>query len=205
MNFTPEQIAARLAERNPFATRCVRPGVISFRFPDGQSAARLVERLRENNWMGEIVGPHGSGKSTLLHTLTPLLIQAGREVKPFTMHRSESRLPIMGSDLQTWREITQIVIDGYEQLGGWTRILLARICRNQGCGLLLTSHGPTGTPLLYRTAASLELVQSIVRDMQPTGEPRIFDADVALSFDRQQGNIREMFFELYDIFERRRP
>lgn len=205
MNFTPEQIAARLAERNPFVTRSVRPGVITYRFYDNTRLENLIEQLRQNRWRGEIVGPHGSGKSTLVQSLIPLLIDAGRDIKLFTLHRGESRLPVSGTDLQTWRENTQVIIDGYEQLGGWTRTLVSRVCSKQGCGLILTSHAPTGIPLLYRTRPELEVVQKLVQEMQPENNRRVFDSDVARSFERQQGNIREVFFELYDLFEQRRP
>ena len=77
MSLTPEQIASRLAERNPFATRFVRPGVIPYRFDDRRTVADLVATLREHGWRGEIIGPHGSGKSTLVQTLIPALQEAG--------------------------------------------------------------------------------------------------------------------------------
>src|SRR5205809_770947 len=65
---------------NPFATRFIRPGAIPFLFLDGNSAAAIVERLKANNWRGQIMGEHGSGKSTLVATLVPVLKAAGREV-----------------------------------------------------------------------------------------------------------------------------
>ncbi|MGE0758424.1 MAG: hypothetical protein AB7F89_02215 [Pirellulaceae bacterium] len=206
MALTPEQIAAHLAQRNPFATRSVRPGVMKFRFYDGNSLPQMLDKLRQNGWTGEIVGRHGSGKSTLLHSLIPLLIEAGRDVKIFTMHRGESRLPVSGTDMQKWSETTQVLIDGYEQLGGWTRTLVTRVCRKEGCGLLVTSHEPVGLPTLYQTDPNLAIVQSLVREMQHrhNGQARVFDTDVAHSYERQRGNIREVFFELYDVYEQRR-
>jgi hypothetical protein len=177
---------------------------MKFRFFDGNSLEILIQQLRQNRWMGEVVGPHGSGKSTLLHSLLDLLTEAGRDVKLFTMHRGDSRLPVSGADLKNWNENTQLAIDGYEQLGGWTRTLVNRICRKEGCGLLLTAHEPAGLPVLYKTASNVAQVQTLVRDMQTNGSKRILDADVAHSFERQQGNVREVFFELFDIYERRR-
>ena len=192
-------------ERNPFATSRVRPGTIAFHFPDGQSPSALLEHLRQNHWMGEIIGPHGSGKSTLLHSFTPWITRAGRNVKAFTLHRGESQLSASVAEMNQWHDTTQCVIDGFEQLSASSQTRIKRICREQGCGLLLTSHEPTGLPTLYQTNTSVELVQSIVRSMQQDGEQRVNDADVAMSFQRQRGNVREVFFELYDIFEQRRP
>ncbi len=57
------------AQSNPFSTRFVRPGALAYRFPPGESAATLVERLAASGWRGQIVGPHGSGKSTLVAAL----------------------------------------------------------------------------------------------------------------------------------------
>lgn len=205
MNLTREQIEAHLAERNPFATRSVRPGAITYVFANGTGLNDLVDRLRHANWTGEIIGPHGSGKSTLLQSLLPQLTAAGRQVRAFTLHRGESRLPVAGTDLKNWDSNTQLVIDGYEQLGGWTRTLISRICRQQGCGLILTSHEPMGFPRLYETGSTLPMVQHLVRDLQRYSGPRVTDADVTRSFERQHGNVREVFFELYDLFEQRRP
>jgi hypothetical protein len=204
MNLTPEQIATRLAERNPFATRSVRPGVLEYRFANSETGNDLVDSLRRHGWCGEIVGPHGSGKSTLIETLIPLLRDAGRDVRQFTLQAGESRLPISGTDLKSWGDKTQVIVDGYEQLGGWTRTLIHRICKGQGCGLLVTSHTSNGWPLLLRTAPSLEMTQAIVRDIQPCNPLRIYDRDVELSFRRHAGNIREVFFELHDLYEQRR-
>jgi len=204
MTLSPEQIAAHLAQRNPFATRSVRPGVLKFRFFDEHSLEGLFDRLQQLHWTGEIVGRHGSGKSALAHSFIPMFTQAGRDVKLYTMHPNESRLPVSGTDLQTWSKNTQVIIDGYEQLGGWTRTLVSRVCRKEGCGLLITTHEPTGLPTLYRTESRLESIQQLVREMQTNGHRRVSDSDVAYSFERQGGNVREVFFELYDVFERRR-
>src|SRR5262245_42037084 len=129
MSLTPEQLAARLAERNPFATRSVRPGVIPYRFLDGRTVSDLIFGIHQQGWHGQIVGPHGSGKSTLIQSLVPALRDAGRTARLFTLHLGESRLPVSGTDLQKWGPNTQIIIDGYEQLGSWTRTLINRVCK----------------------------------------------------------------------------
>jgi hypothetical protein len=203
MNLTPEQIASRLNDRNPFSTRFVRPGAISYHFPSSLTVASLVELLRTHQWRGEIVGPHGSGKSTLVQTLIPFLQDEGRDVRPFVVQAGETQLPIAGVDLKSWGPTTQIIVDGYEQLGRWSRTLIHRICKSQGCGLLITCHQPTGLPVILRTTASLEMTQELVREIQ-ADKPVVNDHDVQLSFHAHLGNVREVFFELHDLYEQRR-
>jgi hypothetical protein len=201
MNLTLQQTSARLVGRNPFA---VQPGRLSFHFNNGETISNLVRQLELHEWRGEIVGPPGSGKTTLVHTMLPALQESGRDPRILHVRAGESRLPIVGSDLQTWNKTTQIIVDGYEQLGNWTRTLLTRICRNQRCGLLRVSQQPSEEPLLYRTATSLEVAHVLVRDLQANEETRVSEEEVAISYERHGGNLREVFRELHDSYERRR-
>jgi hypothetical protein len=147
---------------NPFATRFVRPGAIPFLFPPAIDAERLVARLAELNWRGAIVGPHGSGKSTLLESLRPELSRAGRRVVHFALHDGERSLPPTPRESRSWNKNTVVIVDGYEQLSVWNRWRLERRQRRIGCGLLVTSHGPTRLPELYRSAVDCELLERIV-------------------------------------------
>jgi hypothetical protein len=149
----------RLPERNPFSTRATRPGALAYQFLNGHDLDSLVRQLAENQWWGEVVGPHGSGKSTLLHALQAPLRAAGRTIHLYTLHRGEKRLPIVGTDLQSWDGTTIVLVDGYEQLGGWNRTMLKRICRQQRAGLLVTAHEPAGFPPLFTTSVTVDLAQ----------------------------------------------
>ena len=131
---------------NPFSTRAVRPGAIEYLFPADDSLSDLLSRLRENRWWGEIVGPHGSGKSTLIQTIREALQTEGRTVHLFTLTRGERSLPAAANDRSNWDEQTQIVVDGFEQLGWLQRRSLKRTCRLRGCGLLITAHASFGWP-----------------------------------------------------------
>ena len=189
---------------NPFSTRHTRPGTIAFRFDGGESIEALVDRLREQGWWGQIVGPHGSGKSTLLAALLPTLEAAGRQVELVSLHQGDRRLPF---DRASWRQrssATQLVIDGYEQLGWFGRWSLARRCRRQGCGLLVTSHHDVGLPTLFATRTSLELAREIVRWLVGTDEALLADADIESAWHARHGNLRETLFDLYDLFEEHR-
>ena len=189
---------------NPFATRFTRPGAIEFLFPDGESAQTLVDRLREHAWQGEIVGPHGAGKSTLLATLVEPLTSTGRSVVLSTLHQGETSLPKRLDDWRSWSTATQVIVDGYEQLTWWSRRQLARRVREKRAGLLVTSHAPTGLPTLMVVAPRLDAAQRVVRRLVPDANAITRD-DVARAFRDCDGNIREMLFQLFDLYRSRNP
>ena len=187
---------------NPFATRFTRPGAIEFLFPDGESAEGLVERLRSGLWQGEIVGPHGAGKSTLLATLSQSLQAAGRTIVQATLHQGETSLPAALDDWRSWSATTQVIVDGYEQLSWWSRRRLARRVRDRQAGLLVTSHAPTGLPRLLTVAPQLGAADQIVRQLV-ADEELITRSDIEHFFRACDGNVREMLFQLYDVYQGR--
>lgn len=188
---------------NPFSTRFTRPGALPFYFDEGDDAGELVARLRQHNWFGQIIGPHGSGKSTLLATLRPVLEAAGREVRLVQLPAE----PATKFSLPSRRQLsaaTQLVIDGYEQLSPLTRWLIVRRCRWRGCGLLITAHRDSGLPTLYTMQPGLELALSLARRLLPAADA-IGRADIEAAWQAHRGNLREVLFSLYDLFEQRRP
>jgi hypothetical protein len=189
---------------NPFSTRHTRPGAIRFQFDEGDSETAVVARLRACDWWGQIVGPHGSGKSTLLATLRPGLEAADRQVRLVTLRQGDHALPIMRRDWLAFSTGTQLVVDGYEQLGRFARRLAMWRCRRRGCGLLVTTHHDIGLPTLFTTAPRLEVAITVVRQLLPPGEWPIDSSDIAAAWQRYHGNMREVLFALYDLFEQRR-
>lgn len=196
--------------RNPFSSRDVRPGAIPFCFASETEREALLDKLAAGGWWGEIVGPHGSGKSTLLQTLIPGLQERGRKVVFFLLQRGQRSLSLgRGQDAaeakrSNWDEQTQVIIDGYEQLSLWSAWRLRRTCQRLGAGLLVTSHRSVGLPTLRNTATSVTLANQLVDLLARSGPTHVTTADIAASFTRQKGNLREVFFELYDLFEQRR-
>jgi len=189
---------------NPFSTRFICPDAASYLFPDGNDAMRLVAKLRETGWWGQVIGPHGSGKSTLLYTLQPLIEMAGRHVELHVLRKPDRRLAIARHARGTWNSQTQVVVDGYEQLGWFNRARLKRHCRSRGAGLLVTAHDPIGLPDLWRTEPSLELAQTLVaRLLAPQCMRWITAEDVSCAYATHGGNLREMLLSLYDVFEHR--
>lgn len=193
------------APQNPFSTRQVRPGAVAYRFRQGQSAGNLVRRLENNAWRGQIVGPHGSGKSALLAALVPCIEERGRRTVLIELHDGQRRLPINPKRIKGLIDGTIIIVDGYEQLGFEGRWLLNRFCRRRKLGLLVTTHASAGFPDLCRTTASLPLADEIVSQLLG-GESLILISPDELKerFTAHQGNMREILFDLYDLYEQRR-
>ena len=189
---------------NPFCSRRIRPGALPFQFPEGDDAASLVDRLARNGWWGQIVGPHGSGKSALLAALAPAIEQAGHNTLLIELHDGQRRLPMsLGSDARIGAS-TMLIVDGYEQLGRMSRFRLKRYCRRHAAGLLVTAHAPVGLPGLFRTSPELELAQKIVGELSQGYGSYVDSNDVAQRFSHHGGNLREMLFDLYDVYEQRR-
>ena len=197
-------------DSNPFATCWTRPGALLYRFPADMSAEGLLDKLATLNWRAAITGPHGSGKSTLLETLKPLLTGAGKEIVASTLRDRERRLP---DEQVRARQIAisthgpdrvVAIVDGYEQLGCFERWRLIRRCRRAGCGLIVTAHAPTCLPTLIKLAPDRALIMQLVSDLCGEVSNCITPEIVAASHACHGSNVREIFFDLYDRYERSR-
>lgn len=190
---------------NPFSTCRVRPGRLAFRFAEPAGGRQLVDRLRAGGWRGQIVGPHGVGKSTLLHSLMPELVAAGRTISWWTLQRGRSGWPAaMRQAAQAWDARTLVVVDGCEQLPWFARRRLKARCRSAGAGLLVTSHRDVGLPLLMALDCPLRTVQELVAHLLADDPIVIRPDEVSSCFRAHRGNVREVFFALYDLYEARR-
>lgn len=185
---------------NPFSTRFVRPGAIEYLFPEGLTAEALLDRLENNGWCGAIVGPHGSGKSTLLAALHEPLERRGRSVVSFTLTAGQRRLPLRRTDVDSWDAATQVVVDGYEQLGALARIRLHFACWRAGCGLLVTSHRPVCLATLLVTKMTVALAGRVIERVGGSHSSPLPPEQLAHLLERRQGNLREVLFDLYDLY-----
>jgi hypothetical protein len=201
-----QQSAAALtaASPNPFSTRFVQPGRIEYRFPSGQGAEAIVDRLRAHGWRGAIVGPHGVGKSTLLAALAPHLEYAGRRVVQVALHDGQRRWPTELEIWRSWTPTTQVIVDGYEQLGLFARAKLNRWVRRAGCGLLATAHRDVKLPVVYRAAVDRQAVAQIVAWLQRDAGVVVTQGDTVKLLAARGDDVRETLFGLYDLYEARR-
>lgn len=189
---------------NPFSAQRVRPGTLVYRFPPGLGAQTILKRFQQGGSRGQIIGPHGSGKSTLLATLVPALEHQGRSTLVLTLHDGQRRLPS-----QTWLALQLppggvLVIDGYEQLSPLSRLRLRWLCRRRRLGLIVTAHHGVGLPELLNTTTDVSLAQTLVADLLGRHDELITPEEVAARFEHHQGNLRELLFEMYDLYEARR-
>jgi energy-coupling factor transporter ATP-binding protein EcfA2 len=187
---------------NPFATRFIRPGASPFLFLDDDSAEAIVERLKANRWRGQIIGEHGSGKSTLVATLVPLMEAEERQVVLLKVGPEVRRLPAI--EKSSLLPVTQLIIDGYEQLSWWSRIWIQWLVRRSGAGLLVTAHADVGLPMLYVTKSSEELAYAVVNSLVSTEGSSIAPSEIADAYRAAGGNVRETLFKLFDIYQERK-
>jgi hypothetical protein len=188
---------------NPFTASRLRPGAVPYFFPAGQTIADLIERLQRTSWWGQILGPHGAGKSSLVAALTPAIQQAGRATLAVALHDGQRRLPADFRQAVCQGRPDILIIDGYEQLSVWSRFRLKRYCRRRGLGLIVTAHRSVGLPDLARVAVELPLAWQVVEHLQQDCLSLVRCNDVEECLLRHEGNLREVLFDLYDLYQER--
>jgi hypothetical protein len=187
---------------NPFASRYVRPGAMPYRFDHGHDVEFILRRFDEAGRRGQIVGPHGSGKSTLLAALAAALRAKGEQTKIVELHDGCRHLPADADPPAGG----VLLVDGYEQLSRISRWRLAYGVRRRQAGLIVTTHTPQRLPTLYTTAvgedAAVQLAEQLL--VRSQGPDCIRADEVRALFRAEHGNMREVFFRLYDLYESRR-
>ena len=192
--------------QNPFSTRYVRPGAMPYLLAgEDQTVSGVMALWQQAGWRGQIIGPHGSGKSTLIAALVSETQRLGMRSVVIALRDGQRRLGVTlrRMALPAGPARVAIVVDGYEQLAWCHRAWLRWLCGRRGWGLLVTAHRPVGLPLLAQTRPSEELAERIVRQLLPEDDV-IRRADVLERYTLRQGNLREMLFDLYDLYEARR-
>jgi hypothetical protein len=182
------------ADQNPF--RVARIEALAYRAPDFDWDAFLA-RLAVPGVRGAIVGPHGSGKTTLLLEAQSRLEALGVPVRygflnietPFKARQARALVA------ETPRE-SVLFLDGAEQLDGLTWQWLQWRARGLR-GFVITIHQPGRLPTIHTTETSEALLKDLVEQLAGEVWTRCWPR-AREHFVRSGGNVREVFFALYD-------
>ena len=192
---------------NPFSTRFLSPGQLSFVGLDDQTLDGLAEKLIQQNGNGQIVGPHGTGKTTLTFELQKRITRLNdtntnyRFVRKTVGPRRNIRTSEQAAEFKPHSK-TILVLDGVEVLSWLQRLALIKTCQRKRIGLLVTVHRPVwGLPQLVSTKSNQSQLEVIAHQLTR-------DCDFQISADRlgklyanNNGNIREALMSCYDEFE----
>lgn len=187
---------------NPFTTRHTRPGSLPPLDESGRprDLGAVLAAVRRSPATA-IVGPHGTGKSTLLAAIHAELEAAGHAAGLRQLRRRRDGLALLAAVIRM-RPGQALCVDGWERLGPIAAAAVRLAAGARGCRLVVTSHHPTGIPTIVRTAGTLPLLEAIVARL-PADGGLITGSDLAESFARHGGNLRDSLGDLYDRFELR--
>lgn len=187
-------------DSNPFATCWTRPGALPFvTHGQGCDASQVIQQLKSSCWLGQLVGPHGSGKSTLLRALACHLPKHG--VTPRAVDaQDQSRI-----EIDSAREDELLMIEGFERLGwGQRAVLLSRLKKSR-VGFVLTTHRPLRGWRAPAVVARLNTDEAVLTELYArlvaTRPSAVTLEDARRSHCRRRGNLRAVWFDLYNLHE----
>ncbi len=194
LNFEVKMASALFvrAGDNPF--RSSRLESLKYTFERG-SHEQLLKQCELFKYRGAIVGAHGTGKTTLLRELQDHLRGKHFETELISLH-DWCRTPQWRNLEAAARRKAIIFLDGAELLSRFAWFRLRCITRH-AAGLILTSHTPGLLPTLYTTTTSFELFEQLTRELLEGEYPA---ESLRSLYEKYQGNLRQCFFELYDLY-----
>lgn len=189
---------------NPFATCWTRSDVLLRHDRAGQGAHDLLVQLKKAAWRGQVVGPHGAGKTSLLMEIARRLPEQGRTPLWVSVDSSNLR-----EALQLVRQSADsravVLLEGFERVGRWHQHRLLAACAGRGSGWLLTTHEKIWckrTPIVAQVQPTLETTLQLYEHLTEQRSSLVTRNDVTRSFRDQGGNLREVWFDLYERHER---
>ena len=193
---------------NPFSTRYIQPGAISYECFDGGSVTRLADRiLKLPSKRGSIIGPHGSGKSTLVASLVSEIrtIRPESQIHQLRFSTDRSASQSLRMSLPEWTPGAIAILDGYEQLKLWSRVSVEWTARNRSICILATAHQPIrGFETIWETSVNESSSHWVVEKLlQQSGAPEavreLLQSEAwARSREKNGQNLRESLFDMYD-------
>ncbi|QDT59704.1 hypothetical protein SV7mr_22130 [Stieleria bergensis] len=212
--------------QNPFRTDAIAPSRVRYRFTPGRngSSSHHINQFLDammlslkSHLRSQVVGAHGTGKSTLLHTLLPRLQDSYQPVvfKQLTndprrswsqrlLQRKRSGQQVI-TDLRALPTGSMLVIDGWEQMLGFHQRRAVKLSQSKQVALLATSHQPiSGFDTLHHSSMSPTLACSLADDLLTDSPYEVRQRVLKEVKGRQitsQTNLRDLWFELYDVVE----
>lgn len=182
------------ADQNPF--RVTRIEALAWWAP-GFDWEVFLAHLEARNFRGAIVGPHGSGKTTLLLEAQSRLAARGVPVRyGFLNEETPRKAPQARAWLESTPANTVLFLDGAEQLDPVTWWILRQRSK-QLRGLIISIHRPGRLPALHTTLTGEHLLKELLNQLLGPDWERYWPR-AREHFARCGGNMREVFFALYD-------
>jgi len=195
---------------NPFSTRFIQPGSIDYQRFDGGTVVELAQLiLKLPSKRAAIVGPHGSGKSTLLASLVFEFQSLCPETEVHLLRFSSEQSPRadMSASMAAWASASIVILDGYEQLGIWSRLRVGQRATSRAVTLLATAHtGIPGFETLWETSVTETSSRWVVQQLlEQIATPEMVtdllaSDDWARSREIHGQNLRESLFDMYDWY-----
>lgn len=182
--------------KNPFSGSRFAPGVLPWIEKTPNELDELLTRALAMPHHHQILGPHGSGKSTLLIHLERRAWQRG-----LTTLRVRGSQCSLVSLMMKEPKVDVLLIDEVEELGSFATskaILLLRWLRAKS--LIVSTHRDLGFSTLVRRSVDVGLARELVRALDPDHHHHA-STDLGLLLTKHNGNLRELFFDLYDRSE----
>jgi hypothetical protein len=185
------------AADNPF--RVSRIHALPFLWPEGESWQSLEARWQEHGRQGAITAPHGHGKSALLAAWMERLREQGWTCRRLTLTTEDPHPPKEFPETN-WQPRDIAVLDGAEQLAwwGWRQWMSAT---KGAAGRIITNHRPGRLPTILQPQCRPQDLERMLQQLLGDGVP--LPASPADLLQRHQGNIRDIFRELYEQFAAR--
>lgn len=180
---------------NPFAAARFAPGVL----PWIGDIEALVDRTCVPGARLQIVGPQGSGKSTLLVHLARRAEMRGWSTRSF--RGSQGLEPALFSARSCGP--LAVFADEVEELGALRFALLRALCALRRAALVVTAHRDLGMETLTERTADAETVQELCHRLLAGRADTPSCSELEELLRRHRGNVREVFFDLYDALAAR--
>lgn len=190
---------------NPFATCWTRPDVLPRHERAGQGADDLLVQLKKATWQGQVVGPHGSGKTSLLMEVNRRLSERKRTPLWLPIEASKVR-PLIRQICRFADDRTVVLMEGFERANRWHQHRLLAACAGRGSGWLITTHErlrSRRTPVVAQVRATVETALLLYEHLTQQRSSPVTRDHVVRSFREQSGNLREVWFDLYEQHEMR--